>query len=148
MFDEEETGARILVVHDVEETRDGIEKLLRSSGYRVDPARDEKEAVWRALRQTPDLILVSLRGPETRVIASAQNVRESAGLSAKVPVVIFCVERLAEGTELQFATNVHMTRPDNFDDLRALLARLLRQPASGRSGSGSGQHRIVDHTRP
>ncbi|MGH8832518.1 MAG: hypothetical protein ACREXV_15740, partial [Polaromonas sp.] len=54
------SGALILVVQDVEETRDGIEALLLADGYRVDTARDEKDAVMRAQRRYPDLILVNL----------------------------------------------------------------------------------------
>src|SRR5215218_4507609 len=49
----------ILVVEAVEETRDGIEKLLKTDGYRIEPARGEEDAVARAMRQAPDLILVS-----------------------------------------------------------------------------------------
>ena len=148
MFVKEGTGALIMVVHDVEETRDGIEKLLRSSGYRVDPARDEKEAVWRALRQSPDLILVSLCGPEAYVIASAQYVRDSSGLPEDVPVVIFCADTPVERTDLQIRMNVWLARPGNFDDLRTLLARLLSQSPSEHSGRASRRHRIGDHTRP
>jgi CheY-like chemotaxis protein len=43
-------GPLILVVEDVEETRDGIEKLLAADGYRVDPARQEEDAVTTAMR--------------------------------------------------------------------------------------------------
>jgi CheY-like chemotaxis protein len=140
MFGKGETGRLILVLHDVEETRDGIEKLLQSSGYRVDPARDEREAVRRALRQPPDLILVGLCGPEAYVIATAQHVREGSGLPEVVPVVIFCAETLAEEADLQIGMNVYLARPGNFDDLRTLLARLLRQAPSGRSEPASSQH--------
>jgi CheY-like chemotaxis protein len=134
MFDEKTTGALILVVHDVEETRDGIESLLQASGYRVDPARSEEEAVWRARREPPELILISLCGPEAQVIAIAHRVRQRSGLPQRVPVIIFCVETLAEGAELEIGMNVHVTRPSNFNDLRALMARLLRQLPSRPSG--------------
>src|SRR5919205_3644048 len=50
----------ILVVEDVHETRDGIEKLLKVDGYRVVLARDESDGIENAQRQRPDLILVSL----------------------------------------------------------------------------------------
>jgi len=40
-------------VEDIEETRDGIEQLLTADGYRVDPARDEEDAVVRAKRTPP-----------------------------------------------------------------------------------------------
>ena len=55
----------ILVVEDIHETRDGIEKLLKVDGYRVVLARDELDGIERAQRQRPDLILVSLAGTPT-----------------------------------------------------------------------------------
>src|SRR2546426_2576323 len=92
----DDNGPTILVVEDVEETRDGIENLLRADGYRVDPARTEGDAVARSQRQRPDLILVSLGGrPEAEVVAAACRVRQHAGLSENVPVVIFCVGTIA-----------------------------------------------------
>ena len=39
------TSSIILVVEDVNETRDGIEKLLKADGYRVTLARDKKDAI-------------------------------------------------------------------------------------------------------
>src|SRR5690242_7715795 len=118
MSGEKAAGALILVLHDVEETRDGIEKLLQASGYRVDPARNEEEAVLRAVRRPPDLILVSLCDPETRVVAIAHRVRERSGLREEVPIIIFCVATLPEGTDMKIGINVYATRPDNFNDLR------------------------------
>jgi CheY-like chemotaxis protein len=44
MNNESDTNSIILVVEDVNETRDGIEKLLKADGYRVILARDEKDA--------------------------------------------------------------------------------------------------------
>jgi DNA-binding response OmpR family regulator len=53
-----DTRLIILVVEDVHETRDGIEKLLKADGYRVALARDEPDAIESAQRDRPDLILV------------------------------------------------------------------------------------------
>ena len=115
----------ILVVEDVQETREGIEKLLMVDGYRITLARDEEDGIQSALRQRPDLILVSLAGLPRDVILSARRIRESAGIGEDVPVVVFCVDDIAEGDEVAIGENVHITRPDNFDQLRSLLARLL-----------------------
>jgi CheY-like chemotaxis protein len=71
----------ILVVEDVEETRDGIEKLLKADGYRVDPARDEADAVVRASRAHPNLILVSLGESAANMIATALRIRKCSDLS-------------------------------------------------------------------
>jgi two-component system response regulator MprA len=115
----------ILVVEDVHETRDGIEKLLKADGYRVAVARDEVDAIASAERQCPDLILVSLAGSPRKVIGTARRIRETAAVGEDVPVVVFCVDEIAEGDEVAIGKNVYVARPDNFNQLRILLARLV-----------------------
>lgn len=127
MNNQNEGTAAILVVEDVEETRDGIERLLKADGYWVEPARNEADAVERARRKRPDLILVSLGGSHAEVIASAQRIRQHAELNDEVPIVVFSIETVAEGAEVAIGRNVHVTRPDNFNQLRSFLTRLLRQ---------------------
>ena len=125
MYNKNYTNPIILVVEDVHETRDGIERLLRVDGYRVTLARDEQDGIESAQRQRPDLILVSLAGLPRDVIVSARRIRESASIEEDVPVVVFCIEEIAEGDEIAIGKNVHIARPDNFNQLRSLLARLL-----------------------
>ena len=117
----------ILVVEDVQETRDGIERLLMVDGYRIALARDEQDAIDSARRQRPDLILVSLAGLPREVILSARRIRQSAAIGEDVPVVVFCIDEIAQGDEVAIGENVHVTRPDNFNQLRSLLARLLER---------------------
>lgn len=118
-------GLTFLVVEDVAETREGIEKLLKVSGYRVESARDELDAVESARRKRPDLLLVSLDGTPLDIIATARRIRARAQLGDNVPVVIFYIEELGEGDEVAVGQNVYLTRPDNFDQLRNLFTRLL-----------------------
>ena len=121
----------ILVLEDVNETRDGIEKLLKADGYRVALARDETEAIESAQRQRPDLILMSLAGLPHEVVASANRIRERSAVEEDVPIVVFCFEDIRAGDEVAIGRNVHITRPDNFNQLRSLLNRLLsRIPAA------------------
>ena len=117
----------ILVVEDVQETREGIEKLLLVDGYRIALARDEQDGIESARQQRPDLILVSLAGLPREVILSARRIRESAAIGEDVPVVVFCIDDIAQGDEVAIGENVHLTRPDNFNQLRSLLARLLQR---------------------
>ena len=121
------TNLIVLVVEDVQETREGIERLLMVDGYRVALARDEHDGIESARQQRPDLILVSLAGLPREVILSARRIRERAALGEDVPVVVFCIEDIAEGDEVAIGENVHLTRPDNFNQLRSLLARLLHR---------------------
>jgi CheY-like chemotaxis protein len=115
----------ILLVEDVEEIRDATEKLLTADGYRVAPARDEEDAVLRATRLPPDLLLVNLPGSYTAVLQIALRIRERVDPTQDIPILIFGAETISEGAELEVPGNVHLTRPDNFDQLRGYLRRLL-----------------------
>jgi DNA-binding response OmpR family regulator len=117
----------ILVIEDVEETRYGIERLLAASGYRVNTARDEEEAVLKASLHRPDLILISPGLDVFQVLPVATRIRERAGVGEEVPFVVFCFPGIDEGTEVAAGHNIYMTRPDNFEQLRAFLSRLLRE---------------------
>ena len=115
----------ILAVHDDEETRDGVEALLTADGYRVEPARNEDDAVARAGWCCPNLILVSLAGQPEDVVAAAVRVRRRADLDAAVPIVIFTVPTIAEGDEIALGRNVYVTCPDDFNQLRSLIGRAI-----------------------
>ena len=125
MTREDEVSPIILVVEDVHETRDGIETLLTADRYRVAVARDEADAIERAQRAKPHLILVGLAGSPREVIFRALSIRRHAEVGEGVPVVVFCIEGIEEGDEVAIGKNVHLTRPDNFNQLRSLIARLL-----------------------
>ena len=120
----------ILVLEDIQETADLLAKMLKGNGYCVTLARNEEDAIFRGRSQSPDLILMSLGlGPE-RLLATAHRIRRQAGLSQDVAVVIFCIPTIPEGAEMEVDKNVYVTRPDNFNQLRELLHRLLCRVSS------------------
>lgn len=121
----------ILVVEDDGETRNGIEMLLEAKGYAVNPACNEEDAVAKATCKHPDLILVSSGSKPLQVIVMARRIRTRAALNDNVPVVIFCVESVDEGGEVNIGDNVYLTRPDNFNQVRALVRRLLTNVSDG-----------------
>ena len=128
---EELRGDLILLVEDVRETSDGIERLLKADGYRVALARDELDAIESAKLRRPDLILVTWTGLSGEVLATVCRIRERAAVGNQIPVV-FWVEDIDEGEEVAVGGNVHLMRPDSFNQLRGLLARLLDQSSRGR----------------
>ena len=119
-------AALILVVEDVHEISDGIERLLKTDGYRVARARDELEAIQSAQLMRPDLILVNWTGLSGEVLATVRRIREQSAVEDQIPV-IFWVEDIDEGEEVVLEGNVYLTRPDSFNQLRGLLAHLLDQ---------------------
>jgi DNA-binding response OmpR family regulator len=120
-----EGRAIILVVNDIEETRDGLEELLTSDGYDVYPARNEEDAVRQAKADPPDLILMSLSGGRGEWIAAATRIREKANLKETTPIVLFCAAGLPQGSEVKIERSIYLIRPDNLNQLRECLKRLL-----------------------
>ena len=120
----------ILVVEGVEETRDGMVRLLARDGYDVYAARTPAAAIERARLDAPELILARLDGAAADVISTATGIRDHAGLGAGVPVVVFCSQCVPEGAEERVGPNVYATWPDDFDQLRRCIARLLEERAS------------------
>jgi DNA-binding response OmpR family regulator len=132
----------ILVIEDVRETRDGIEKLLQADGYRVASAENERDAIDKVSRIDPDLILVSLGGSPDEVVLFARRIRERAARGDQIPVVVFSSRSVAEGEEVAIDRSVYLTRPDNFNQLRSLLARLLSENSSIELESTTDQNEI------
>ncbi len=126
MVVQKKTKVCILVVEDIEETRDGIEMLLERDGYHVEPARSLAAAFPIAVRQPPDIIYISLPGPNDEIVEAANRFRQAAGLQQeKVPIVIICVEGVALGEEVAIGGNIYLTCLDNFNQLRKLFKQLL-----------------------
>ena len=89
--------------------------------------RYEADAIESAHRLRPDLILVSVAGLPHEVVATARRVRERSDVGDEVPVVVFCFENIGEGDEVAIGRNLHLACPDNFNQLRSLLSRLLSE---------------------
>lgn len=126
MVIQNKSKACILVIEDIEETRDGIEMLLQSDGYLVESARSMTLAFQMAIQQPPDIILISLPDPTDVIVEAAHHLRLDAGLiQGKVPIVIFCVESVDFGKEVPVGRNIYLTHLDNFNQLRAFFKQLL-----------------------
>src|SRR5882762_904052 len=116
---------RILVLEDVQETRDAIKGILERDEYLVDQAGDEDDAAERSLANRPDLILISLGGTTDEVLGVASRVREKSGLTENTPVVIFSITTIPAGAEQEITENTYITAPDDFNQLRKLIASVL-----------------------
>ena len=59
-----------------------------------------------------------------QLLPVVRRIRECSAIGEQIPLV-FWIEDIGEGEELEVAGNVFLTRPDSFNQLRGLLARLL-----------------------
>jgi DNA-binding response OmpR family regulator len=120
----------ILILNDIEETGHLTKEMLGKNDRRVSLASDEEEAILKASSESPDLLLMSLDLKFEELLATAQRIRQRASFGEDVAIVIFCVPTIPEGAEMEVKKNVYVTRPDNFDQLRDFLHRLLLHPSS------------------
>ena len=122
-FRKVEQSHLILVVEDVYETRAGIDTLLKANGYRV--ALASTEAINSTRPERPDLILVSRSALPDNILVKVDGIRREVAVGDDIPVVVFCAQDIPEGEEVVIGGNVYLTNPDNFNQLRSLIARLL-----------------------
>src|SRR5947209_15757739 len=122
----------ILVVEDFEDNRFMMRRLLEMSGYRVIEAINGEEAIDLACREKPGLILMDLSLPQLDGLAATRRIRQHPELS-NVPIVAVSAHDTADfhADALSAGCNDYVTKPIDYDQLEALVARLLPK--------GSGQ---------
>ena len=116
----------VLVVEDFEDNRFMMRRLLEMSGYRVLEAINGEEAVEMAERERPGLILMDLSLPLLDGLAATRRIRQHEALR-DVPIVAVSAHDTADfhADALAAGCNDYVTKPIDFDQLEALLGRLL-----------------------
>lgn len=119
-------GQKVLVVEDFEDNRFMMRRLLEMSGYQVVEAENGEEAVRQAAEERPDLILMDLSLPLLDGLAATRSIRQIEG-SRDVPIIAVSAHDTADfhAEALAAGCNEYVTKPIDFDELEALLARLL-----------------------
>jgi CheY-like chemotaxis protein len=116
----------VMVVEDFEDNRFMMRRLLEMSGYRVLEAINGEEAVELAHRERPQLILMDLSLPQLDGLAATRRIRQHVDLR-EVPIVAVSAHDTADfhADALAAGCNDYVTKPIDFDQLEALLNRLL-----------------------
>jgi two-component system cell cycle response regulator DivK len=116
----------VMVVEDFEDNRFMMRRLLEMSGYRVLEAVNGEEAVELARRERPGLILMDLSLPQLDGLAATRRIRQHPELR-NVPIVAVSAHDTADfhADALAAGCNDYVTKPIDFDQLEALLSRLL-----------------------
>ncbi|MDT5061174.1 MAG: two-component system, cell cycle response regulator DivK [Acidobacteriota bacterium] len=120
------TRPTIMVVEDFEDNRFMMRRLLEMSGYRVLEAVNGEEAVELAWRERPGLILMDLSLPQLDGLAATRRIRQYPEMR-HVPIVAVSAHDTADfhADALAAGCNDYVTKPIDFDQLEALLSRLL-----------------------
>jgi CheY-like chemotaxis protein len=118
----------VLVVEDFEDNRFMMRRLLEMSGYRVVEAVNGEQAVEAAVGERPDLILMDLSLPKLDGLAATRRIRQQDGLS-QTPIVAVSAHDTTDfhADALAAGCNEYVTKPIDFDQLEALLKKLLQR---------------------
>ncbi|HKQ50953.1 MAG TPA: response regulator [Pyrinomonadaceae bacterium] len=116
----------VMVVEDFEDNRFMMRRLLEMSGYRVLEAVNGEEAVELAHKERPQLILMDLSLPQLDGLAATRRIRQHPDMR-DVPIVAVSAHDTADfhADALAAGCNDYVTKPIDFDQLEALLKRLL-----------------------
>jgi two-component system cell cycle response regulator DivK len=125
----------ILVAEDNEDNRFIMKMLLEMRGYRVVTAANGHEAILKAERERPDLILMDLRMPVLNGLATTRQLRQHADAHLRqLPVLALSAYDPAQHRAVAIAAgcNDYVTKPIDYDRLEKLIETFLparTQPA-------------------
>jgi CheY-like chemotaxis protein len=130
----EASRRRILLVEEDEDVRPHMRSNLQRYGYRVVLALDEEDALERVEGGVlADLVLIDLidKSPD-EVLLIGRRIRAHAKYDGQTPLVVMAEKYGAdlEGTDVNVGDNDWITYPEDHEQLKNLLARLLPAPAN------------------
>lgn len=115
-----------LVVEDFEDSRFMMRRLLEMAGYNVLEATDGRQAVELAVEKHPSVILMDLSLPKLDGLSATREIRKHQECS-DVPIVAVSAHDGPESRSEALAAgcNEYMTKPIDWDQLSALVSRLV-----------------------
>jgi two-component system cell cycle response regulator DivK len=123
----------ILVVEDYEDAREMYRDYLEFSGFRVDTARDGREAIEKAQAINPDLILMDLSLPGVDGWEATRLLKSSPATSHLRIVALSAHALAAEGERARAAgCDGFIAKPCLPPDLVTEIGRYLKPDPEGR----------------
>lgn len=118
----------ILVVDDDEDVAQTIELDLKNTGYQVEWADNGYEALLKARRRRPDLVLLDITMPEMDGIEVCRRLRGSPS-TASVPILFLTASGGIESKVAGFDAGAddYLTKPFNLQELNLRVKALLRR---------------------
>ena len=114
----------ILVVDDDPEVRQLIYDVLDSEGFEVEKAADGREALEKATRRRPALVVLDLTLPRLSGPAFAAQLSSLSG--RPVPILVISGEGRAGSKARELGAFAYLHKPFDIEDLLECVARGLQ----------------------
>ncbi len=118
-----QSGARVLVVDDNEDSARGMVRLLRMLGHDVATALDGPSAITAALQHRPEFVLLDIGLPGMDGYEVAERLRAEGFTSATIIAVSGYGEEAARRRSRAAGFDHHLVKPVEVDTLVALMRR-------------------------
>ena len=116
----------VLVVEDVDDTREVMRLALEERGYRVLEAQNGEHAVEVALAEHPDVILMDLSLPVLDGLEATERIRKHKEFSTTPIVAVTAHQETDLRADAQASGfTAYVTKPIDFNWLNELLNDLL-----------------------
>ena len=123
-----EQALRALVVDDAAEFLEMVVGPLRNEGFEVETAEDGEEAVERARKYQPDVIVLDLMLPKLDGVEACRQIRTFS--DAYVVMLTAKDEEVDKLIGLSVGADDYMTKPFSPRELTARIKAMLRRPHS------------------
>jgi CheY-like chemotaxis protein len=119
----------ILVAEDSADSREMMQVLLETRGYRVVAAENGIRALEVAIRSQPDAVLLDLELPKLDGLSVVRNLRLHPKLK-RIPVIILSGHDPSRYRQaaLDAGCDDYLLKPVSFDQLHELLSRFVPRP--------------------
>ena len=116
----------IMIADHDDDNRCLLRSILELKGFVVLEASNGQEAVDVAIQRVPDLLLIELKLPVLSGFTAIRRIKKHDKLR-QTPIIAFSCNRPASHRKLALAAGctAHLEEPIEFDQLDALLERLL-----------------------
>lgn len=114
---------RVLVADDFEDTRRLTKLILEKNGYDVEEASDGYEAVKKAVKNPPDIILMDLAMPVMDGIQATQAIRRHYDLSEMPILAVTAYGDFYNERARDAGCNDVIQKPVNISDLSPIVSQ-------------------------
>jgi two-component system cell cycle response regulator DivK len=131
----------ILLVEDFDDAREMYREYLTFSGFRVETARDGREALEKARRLSPDLILMDLSLPVIDGWEATRLLKADPATAHLLIVALSAHALAAEGERARVAgCDGFIAKPCLPPDLVTQVGGFLKTQTTGRKSKASTRH--------
>ncbi|MBF0290005.1 MAG: response regulator [SAR324 cluster bacterium] len=119
--------SKILVAEDNFANQSMIKALFRELGLEIELAENGKEAIEKAVRNIPDLILMDINMPEMDGLEATQLIR-SIKECQEIPIIAISADAFKEqqNAGLRAGITEYLTKPIQFEKLLPVLGKYLK----------------------